>query len=182
MVQNRNFSNLKQLAPIFVAFLTTCTVVAVADSTEVTASATPSTNTGFRPALDTYITSESNGYGVYEVRQSNVFRPGETLILYVEPEGMTYRPITEGNDQLYNIKMSADIIISDNQGNVLAEIPDLPLMNIVSHYQNKELNLDLSVEQQSPFPPGDYVIKYVVTDDNSGESFEITKNIAISGQ
>lgn len=138
--------------------------------------------TGFRPVLDTYITSESDGYGVYEARQSNVFSPSETLILYVEPEGMTYKPITVGNDQLYNIKMSADIIISDNQGNVLAEIPDLPLMNIVSHHQNKELNLDLSVEQQSPFPPGDYVIKYVVTDDNSGKSFEITKNIAISGQ
>jgi hypothetical protein len=34
--------------------------------------------------------------------------------------------------------MSADITISDNQGNVLAELTDLPMINIVSHHQNKD--------------------------------------------
>jgi hypothetical protein len=52
--------------------------------------------------------------------------------------------------------------------------------NIVSHHQNKELYLFLSLDQESPFPAGDYVIKYVVGDDISGESFEIVKNVAIS--
>lgn len=56
--------------------------------------------------------------------------------------------------------MSGDITISDKQGNVLAELQDLPMTNLVSHHQNKELYLKLSVDQQSPFPPGDYVIKY----------------------
>lgn len=143
---------------------------------------TPSSNTtGFHSALDTYVSSEPDGYGVYEVRQSNVFKPGESLILYVEPIGVAYGPVTVGNDQLYNIKMSADITISDRQGNVLAELQDLPLANMLSHHQNKELYLKLSVDQQSPFPPGDYVIRYVVTDDISGESLEITKDVAISG-
>ncbi len=135
---------------------------------------------GFRSVLDTYVASEPDGYGVYEARESNVFNPGETLILYVEPAGIAYGPITVGNEQLYNIKMSADIIISDKQGNVLAELQDLPLANMVSHHQNKELYLKLSVDQQSPFPPGDYVIKYVVTDDTSGENFEIIKDVTIS--
>ena len=139
-------------------------------------------NTGFHSALDTYVTSEPQGYGIYEERQSNVFSPGETLLLSVEPAGMTYSPITaEGNGQLYNSKMSTDITISDNEGNILAEVPDLPVSDIISHHQNKELFLQLSLDQQSPFPPGDYVINYVVNDDISGESFEIVKEITISG-
>lgn len=141
----------------------------------------PNNSTGFRSTLDTYVSSEPGGYGVYEVRHSNVFSSGETFILYVEPAGMAYGPVTEGVEQLYNTKLSADITISDGQGNVLAELTDLPMTNIISHHKNKELFLTLSVEQQSPFPPGDYVINYVVNDDISGESFEITKNVSISG-
>lgn len=63
--------------------------------------------------------------------------------------------------------MSGDITIFDKQGNVLAKLQDLPMAKLVLHHQNKELYLMLSVDQQSPFPPGDYVIKYVVTDDIS---------------
>lgn len=77
--------------------------------------------------------------------------------------------------------MTADITISDNNGNVLAEVPDLPVIDLVSHHQNKELFLLLSLDQQSPLSPGDYVIKYVVSDDISGDCFEIVRNIAISG-
>jgi hypothetical protein len=58
--------------------------------------------------------------------------------------------------------LNSDITISDNEGNILAEVPDLPVSDTISHHQNKELFLQLSLDQQSPFPPGDYVINYVV--------------------
>ncbi len=50
--------------------------------------------------LDTYVASEPEGYGVYEARESDVFSPGETLVLYVELAGMTYGPVAVGTDQL----------------------------------------------------------------------------------
>jgi hypothetical protein len=129
------------------------------------------------------VATEPGGYGVYDVRQSNVFKPGETLLLYVEPAGMTYSPstTTDGTEQLYNSKMTAEITISDSQGTVLAEIPNIPAGNIMSHHQNKEVFLLLTLDQESPFPTGDYLIKYVVRDDISGDSFEIVKDVVISG-
>ena len=54
-----------------------------------------------------------------------------------------------------------------------------PVSNIVSYHQNKELNLDISIEQSSPFPPGDYVITYRITDENSGKSFDIIKDVTV---
>ena len=144
---------------------------------------TTTDSTGFHSAFDTYVATEPGGYGVYEARQSNVFKPGETLLLYVEPAGMTYSPstTTDGTEQLYNSKMTAEITISDSQGTVLAEIPNIPAGNIMSHHQNKEVFLLLSLDQESPFPTGDYLIKYVVRDDISGDSFEIVKDVVISG-
>jgi hypothetical protein len=56
---------------------------------------------------------------------------------------------------------------------------DIPISNLVSHHQNKELILTISIDQSSPFPPGDYVITYRVTDNNSGKSFDIPKDVTI---
>ena len=181
--KNTNFDYLIYVAAIFVIFSVTVSTCALNEAMGSTSDVRPSStnSSGFRPALETYIASESGGYGVYDAKQSNIFKPGETLLLYVEPQGITYVPVSEGNEELYNIKMSADFIISDSDGNVLFEQADIPALNIVSHHQNKELNLDLSINQEPPFPPGNYIITYIVTDDNSGESFEITKNVSISG-
>ncbi len=40
-------------------------------------------NQTFRSAFDTFVNSEPQGYGIYDEKDSNVFRPGETLILYM---------------------------------------------------------------------------------------------------
>ena len=38
-------------------------------------------NQTFRSAFDTFVSSEPGGYGIYEDRKSNVFKPGETFLL-----------------------------------------------------------------------------------------------------
>jgi hypothetical protein len=48
------------------------------------------------------------------------------------------------------------------------------------HHQNKELNLNISIDQSSPFPRGDYIITYRITDKNSsGKSFDIIKDVTV---
>ncbi len=134
----------------------------------------------FGSAFDTFVSSEPGGYGIYEERKSNVFKPGETFLLYVEPTGYTYGTVTdEDGNTLYAMNFTVDFIISDKNGNILGGQEDIPVSNIVSHHQNKELNLDISIEQSSPFPPGDYVITYRITDENSGNSFDITKDVTV---
>jgi hypothetical protein len=134
----------------------------------------------FRSAFDTFVSSEPGGYGIYEDRKSNVFKPGETFLLYVEPLGYTYGTVTDedGNTQ-YTMNFTLDFIISDKNGNVLGGQEDVPVSNIVSYHQNKELNLDVSIDQSSPFPPGDYIITYRLTDENSGKSFDIRKDVTV---
>jgi hypothetical protein len=40
--------------------------------------------------------------------------------------------------------------------------------------------LTLKVDQQTPFPIGDYKITYIVKDGSSGNSFQIEKSIKIA--
>ena len=137
-------------------------------------------NQTFRSAFDTFVSSEPGGYGMYDARKSNVFKTGETFLLYVEPVDYTYGIVTDSDGTtLYTMNFTLDFIISDKNGNVLGGQQDIPISNVVSHHQNKELILTISIDQSSPFPSGDYVITYRVTDANSGKSFDINKNVTI---
>jgi plastocyanin len=140
-------------------------------------------NTAFNATFSTFIEDNSAlGYGIYQDRVSNnSFRSGETIMLYVEPVGFGHMPFTDQGSTLYLINMTADYVISDSQGNELQRISDVPVGNIISYRQNTELFLILTVTQETPFPEGGYVITYVVHDNVSGESFEITKNVQITG-
>jgi hypothetical protein len=138
--------------------------------------------TGFHSQFDTYVNS-ADGYGVYEVHKFNVFRPGEPIILYVEPVGFTHKPISSAsnNTKLYLINLTAGIVLSDKQGNILLGRENIPLLNVISHNKNTELFMNLRVTQSSPFPAGDYVVTYTVTDVPSGKNFKIVKDIVVAG-
>jgi hypothetical protein len=137
-------------------------------------------NQAFRSVFDTFVSSEPGGYGIYEDRKSNIFKPGETFLLYVEPVGYAYGTVTDSDgNRLYTMNFTVDFLISDKSGTVLTGQKDIPVSNLVSHHQNKELFFDISIDQSSPFPPGDYAITYTITDKNSGKSFDITKDVTV---
>jgi len=151
-------------------------------------------NRAFSSHFDVFIAEGSHlGYGIYrEHVPANVFRPGETIVLYVEPVGFGHQLITDvstqdgGNNNstattrtLYLMNMTADYIISDSNGTDLATIEDLPAANLISHRQNTEFSLTLTLSQEEPFPVGDYIVTYVVRDQVTGQSFQIDKRITI---
>ena len=132
-------------------------------------------------AFDTFVTSKPQGYGVYEERDSDTFRPGETIILYIEPTGFEYGTLTDdGGNILYTIDFTADFTISNTDGNILTRQQGLPVSDIVSHRQNKEVFIPFTITQTIPFPPGNYIITYTIHDNNSRNSFDIVKEIIIS--
>lgn len=126
------------------------------------------------------------GYGVYEER-SNIFAPGETIVLYVEPVGFAHKQVTDkegggnNNTMLYLMNMTADYEIAAANGTKLQLIEDVQVGNVTSHRPNTEmfLTLTLTPEVQS-LPIGSYVITYSVTDEISGESFNLEKNITVA--
>ena len=142
-------------------------------------------HTTFQDQFDTFVNS-ADGYGVYKEHKSNVFKPGEPIVLYVEPVGFTHMPVSGGsgptnNTKLYLINMTASIMLSDKQGNVLLGRENIPLLSVISHNKNTELFMNLRVTQSSAFPAGDYVVTYTITDVPSGKSFKIVKDIVIAG-
>jgi hypothetical protein len=140
-------------------------------------------NKTFYSAKDVFVISKPQGYGMYDERSSNVFQPGETMILYIEPVGFVYKNLTDSQgNSLYSMKFSGSATIYNGNGKKLTEPIEIPINELISHYKNKEVILPFTLSQSSPFPPGDYIIKYTISDSNSGNSFDIVKNIVISDQ
>lgn len=140
--------------------------------------------TEFNATFSTFIEPFSAaGYGVYEEHSSNVFAPGETIVLYVEPVGFDHRQVLdeEGNNTLYLINMTAGFEIASANGTELQLIEDVPAINITSHRPNTEMFLTLTLTQDVQSLPADnYVITYSVTDEVSGESFQLEKEITVA--
>jgi len=148
----------------------------ISDTTSENASSQP-----FRSVYDTFVSSDPLGFGVYDKKTNNVFKPGEDLILYIEPTSFGYNTKTDDkNKKLYTINFSADFAISDTQGNLLTGQDGLPVSEIISHHQNKEVFIPFTISQTTPFPEDNYVITYTIHDTNSGNSFDIVKEIVIS--
>jgi hypothetical protein len=78
------------------------------------------------------------------------------------------------------MNFTADIVISDKAGQIRGGVQNLPVSLLLSHRQNKELDLTIDLTQNHPFPTGDYVLKYTIHDVPSGKSFDILKNISIA--
>jgi hypothetical protein len=158
---------------------TTPAANATAPATNATAPATNATApaASFNSAFDTFVVPGSvNGYGVYQAHNSSIFKPGERILLYIEPAGYSYKPM----GSLFLMNFTADVLVSDKAGHVLTGLQNLPISTIISHYKNKELLLTVSLTQTNPFPTGDYVLKYTIHDVPSGNSFDIVKNIRIA--
>src|SRR5918996_30248 len=143
--------------------------------------------TEFNATFSTFVEPFSAaGYGVYEER-SNIFAPGETIVLYVEPVGFAHEQVIDeeggsnNNTMLYLMNMTADYEIAAANGTELQLIEDVQVGSITSHRPNTEMFLTLTLAPEvQPFPVGNYVITYSVTDEVSGESFELEKEITVA--
>ncbi len=119
------------------------------------------------------------GYGIYEEHDST-FQPGETVVLYVELVGYDHMQVPgEQGGTLYLMNMTADYTIASADGSMMQTIQDVPAGSIISHRPNTELFLELSLTQE--LPGGDYLVTYNITDEVSGESFALEKQITVAG-
>lgn len=138
--------------------------------------------TEFDIAFSTFIEPYSEqGFGVYSAHTSDVFRPGDTIALYVEPVGFSHTPVLdEQGETQYQMNLTARVAIEDESGNLLATIEDLPPFELVSHHKNTELFMTVIVTQQEPFPEGMYRLTYEIGDGQTGETMQLTKEIRVA--
>ena len=134
----------------------------------------------FQPLVATFVNGSSQiATGVYQ-EHSNVFSPGETILLYMQPIGFGAKEIQgPKGEKLFLINFTADVALSRG-GEILASATNLGGVQITTHMRNTELFTTVSVTQTNPFPTGNYSIKYTLNDKITGKKFELTKDITIA--
>ncbi len=106
-----------------------------------------------------FVTGEPAGYGMYEPRPDNRFRPGERMLLYLEPLG--YRIVQR--DDMYEYGLSADLLLLTPDGRVLGGQENFFHQNFSGHVPATQTYLVFNVELTG-LPAGAYQLAFVIHD------------------
>jgi hypothetical protein len=112
-----------------------------------------------------FIVDLPKGFGLYQPRPDNVFRPGEPLIVYAEPVGMGWVKDGETNRAL----VLTDFEIRAPDGKVLGGQKEFGRFEFISREQNQEIMSHLTIRLTGA-PPGRYVLVATYRDQVNGKS------------
>lgn len=122
------------------------------------------------------LVDSSNGFGIYQPRESNVFRPGEKLRIYVEPVGYAY-----GKNDLGGLEIAfdVDLKIRNEAGKQIFSRDNLFHLAQPVRYHNREFYLSLTLTLDG-LKAGRYTGLFHVKDRHSDKTadFEIPFEIA----
>lgn len=114
----------------------------------------------------TFVTEPPEGYGRYTPRPNAVYKTGEPLISYVEPVGLSWRPIDGGKVEA---QFTVDLELLNDKGDTLAEHKAFGSFAYRSFMRNQEIFAQLTLTLSAEGPPqGDYLIRYRFRDAISG--------------
>ena len=129
----------------------------------------------FREAL--FVKSAPTGYGIYDPRPNNVFRPGEKLLIYVEPVGFTWKK--QGG--LNHAELVSDLVLKDSEGEVLGEQAGFGTFTFDSRDTNMEVMTALTIDFTEA-PTGKYVAELKFTDKLGEKSASFELPFEIKGE
>jgi hypothetical protein len=107
-----------------------------------------------------FITEPSAGYGMYTERGTNIFKQGEPLITYVEPIGYGWKELP---GDMFEINFVADVMLTAENGSVIADEKGFAKVAFQSHNAAMELKLDLTLNPTG-LPVGKYKLTYTLHD------------------
>jgi hypothetical protein len=115
---------------------------------------------GFSEAL--FVADRPKGFGIYDMRPTSVFRPGEDMLVYAEPFGYGF-----GRDgDLFVIAFDADFELRTAGGQILHARQDFARLEMKSRRRNKEFQVFITYSFKG-LKPGDYVLSTTLRDRNS---------------
>ena len=129
----------------------------------------------FREAL--FVKSAPTGYGIYDPRPNNVFKPGEKLFIYVEPVGFTW----EKKGGLNHAELVSDLVLKDSEGEVLGEQAGFGTFTFDSRDTNMEVMTALTIDFTEA-PAGKYVAELKFTDKLGKKSASFELPFEIQGE
>ncbi len=124
-----------------------------------------------------FVKSEPVGYAMYEPRADAVFKPGESLVSYVEPIGLSWKQSTvQGKIET---RFTVDFEILNPAGDVLAGQKAFGDFTFTGFFRNQEIYSTLSIDV-SGAPAGDYILRFHFNDINSGKTTKIDQPFKIA--
>ncbi|APG84501.1 hypothetical protein [Sinorhizobium americanum] len=126
-----------------------------------------------------FVTAEPAGYAMYEPKQDSVFKPGETLLSYVEPVGLTWKDASAKGKLETHFTVDLDIV--SPKGEVLATRKAFGDFTFTGYLRNQEIYATLTVDV-SGAPAGDYVLRFRFNDINSGKSATVDQPFKIAAE
>lgn len=112
------------------------------------------------------VAENATGFGVFNPRDSNVFKPGEPILIYCEPFGFGYGNPGAG---LFSVNFIVDLQVLDASGNQLANAEGATEYNMTSRHQNREVQANITYSLDG-IPAGQYTLITTLRDKNSAKS------------
>lgn len=123
-----------------------------------------------------HVTSAS-GFGIYNERADHIYKPGEEIVLYMEPVGYGYGSDGLGNSQ---IALYVDLTVLSAAGEKLGTFEKLGRIQLASRSHNREMFFKLNVSLDG-VPPGKYRADFLMHDENSQKTAPFTTDFEIAG-
>jgi hypothetical protein len=123
-----------------------------------------------------FVAQHPDGFGEFVARDSNVFKPGEKLVAYVEPVGYAWK---ENGKDSFDFGFNVDFLIKSPDGKIITGQEDFAKLKQTSHARNREFMVTLTMSLDGA-PAADYVLEYKLRDIASDKSTVVTLPFTIS--
>jgi hypothetical protein len=124
----------------------------------------------------TFITAPSRGYGMYQDKQSSIFKQGEKIITYVEPIGYGWKELP---GDMYEMNFVSDLLLKTEGGEVVTDQKGFAKNILQSHSANMECSMDFTLTL-SGLPAGKYVLQYTIHDMSGNQSSVFEQDLTIA--
>lgn len=100
-----------------------------------------------------------NGFGLYTPIPADTLQPGDGIIVYFEPTGITHA----FSGDMWHLDLSADLALLDAKGQTLEEKPGFLTQQVESHQPNREIQFVMRL-LSTGMPEGDYAARITLHD------------------
>lgn len=131
---------------------------------------------GLHIARAVFVAAPAAGYGIFDPRPTNVFAPGEPVLIYAEPRGYGYGDRGEG---IAELGFAIDLRVLDAAGTELGNYPDILQLGFLTRSRNREFMANLRYDLTG-LPPGDYRLETTFRDRHGPGSARVTSDMTIA--
>lgn len=123
----------------------------------------------------TFITGPSQGYGMYQDKQSSIFKVGEKIITYVEPIGYGWKELP---GDMYEMNFVSDLLFKTEAGEVVTDQKGFAKNILQSHNANTEFSMDFTLTLTG-VPAGKYQLQYTIHDMSGDQTSVVEQDVTI---